>query len=153
MYYRKGTFADCEQVFHLICEMEKKELAYDRFVEIFHKQLLRDRYYCLVCVMEEKVIGILNLRFEEQLHHSATIAEIMEFSVLPNYRKQGIGKEMFVKACELAKEFGCIQIEVACNQLRTDTHRFYIREGMHNFHFKFSKSLIGNNTSENVIGK
>ena len=56
-------------------------------------------------------------------------------------------KERF--ACQIAKDFGCMQIEVACNQLRKDTHRFYLREGMHNFHFKFSKSLNGNDTEEN----
>ena len=60
---------------------------------------------------------------------------------------------MLANACQLAKDFGCTQIEVACNQLRKDTHRFYLREGMQNFHFKFSKSLVGNDTKENAIGK
>lgn len=150
--YRKGTFADCRQVFRLICEMEQRELPYDSFMKIFRKQLLSDSYACLVCSLDEKVIGVLNLRFEEQLHHSARIAEVMEFAILPDYRKKGVGKEMLTKACKLAKEFGCIQIEAACNQLRTDTHRFYAREGMHNFHFKFSKLLTGNDTAENEIG-
>ena len=93
------------------------------------------------------------LRFEEQLHHSERIAEIMEFAVDEAYRKQGIGKEMLANACQLAGDFGCTQIEVACNQCRKATHRFYLREGMHNYHFKFSKSLIGNDTAENAIGK
>lgn len=53
----------------------------------------------------------------------------------------------------MTKDAGCIQIEVACNQLRKDTHRFYLREGMHNFHYKFSLNLTGNDTAENAIGK
>ena len=77
----------------------------------------------------------------------------MEFVVDETYRKQGIGKEMFANACQLAIDFGCAQIEVACNQIRKDTHRFYLREGMHNYHFKFSKILVGNDTTENAIGK
>lgn len=77
----------------------------------------------------------------------------MEFAVDSAYRNQGIGKEMLAKACELAKNYDCVQIEAACNQLREDTHRFYLREGMHNFHFKFSKSLVGNDTVQNAIGK
>lgn len=151
--YRKGTIKDCKRVYDLICEIEQKQLPFDRFSEIYQKQISNRHFYCLICECEDNVIGVLNLRFEEQLHHSEYIAEIMEFAVDSAYRKQGIGKEMFAKACELAKDFGCTQIEAACNQLRADTHRFYLREGMHNFHFKFSKSLAGADSAQNAIGK
>lgn len=151
--YRKAELKDCERVYNLICEMECKQLPFDRFSAIYSEQISDRHYYCLICEHNHNVIGVLNLRFEEQLHHSACIAEIMEFAVDSAYRKQGIGKEMFAYACQLARDFGCRQLEVACNQLRKDTHRFYLREGMHNFHFKFSKSLCGNDTAENAIGK
>lgn len=133
--------------------MDCKQLPFDRFYSIYQEQIKNEHYYCLICEHDDNVIGVLNLRFEEQLHHSECIAEIMEFAVDEAYRKQGVGKEMFANACQLAKDFGCIQIEVACNQLRQDTHRFYLREGMHNFHFKFSKSLVGNDVAQNAIGK
>lgn len=151
--YRKATLNDCEKVYDLICDMECKRLPPDKFHSIFQEQMNNGHYYCLVCEYDKAVIGVLNLRFEEQLHHSERIAEIMEFAVDKAYRKQGIGKEMLANACQLAKDFGCIQIEVSCNQLRKDTHRFYLREGMHNYHYKFSKPLIGNDTKENAIGK
>ena len=60
---------------------------------------------------------------------------------------------MLTYASDLAKEAGCVQIEVARNQLRKNTHRFYLREGMQNFHYKFSKSLTGEDTTENVLGR
>ncbi len=151
--YRKATLNDCEKIYSLICDMECKQLPFDKFYSIYQKQLNDRHYYCLVYEYGNDAIGVLNLRFEEQLHHSERIAEIMEFAVDEAYRKQGIGKEMLANACQLAGDFGCTQIEVACNQCRKDTHRFYLREGMHNFHFKFSKSLIGNDTAENAIGK
>ncbi|MEY8336814.1 GNAT family N-acetyltransferase [Lachnospiraceae bacterium 62-35] len=151
--YRKATLDDCEKVYRLICDMEHKQLPFERFYTIFQKQIGKRHHYFLVCEHDNNVIGVLHLRFEEQLHHSECIAEIMEFAVDATYRKQGIGKEMFIKACQIAKDFACTQIEVACNQLRENTHRFYLREGMHNFHFKFSKSLVGDDTAENAIGK
>lgn len=150
---RKGGLKDCKEIYDLICEMESRQLPFDRFAEIYQAQLCDRHYDCLVYELDKKIIGVLNLRFEEQLHHAERIAEIMEFAVLSSCRKKGIGKELFMNACQLAKESGCSQIEVACNQLRTDAHRFYIREGMHNFHFKFSKSLMGNDGSENSIGR
>lgn len=151
--YRKATRNDCKPIYDLLCEMECKQLPFERFLEIFREQLSNNRYYCLVCEQDNTVIGVLNIRFEEQLHHCEWIAEIMEFTVASAYRQRGIGKEMFQRACQLAKDFGCTQIEVACNQLRSDAHRFYIREGMHNFHFKFSTAWNKNDTDQNAIGK
>ena len=151
--YRKATACDCENIYDLICDMEHKELPFKRFQKIFCDQLADEHYYCLVYEQEDSIIAVLNLRFEEQLHHSDNIAEIMEFAVRGSNRNRGIGKDMLAEACRISKEHGCIQIEVSCNQLREDTHRFYLREGMHNFHFKFSRLLDGNDTSVNALGK
>lgn len=151
--YRRGTIKDCEAVYRLICEMECKQLLFDKFCKIYRNQLKDKQYHCLVCEVDDKVIGVLNLRLEEQLHHTECIAEIMELSIDARYQNQGIGKEIFAKACQIAKEADCTQIEVACNQLRTDTHRFYLREDMHNFHYKFSRALVGENVPENRIGR
>ena len=34
------------------------------------------RYYCLICEQEGRVIGVLNLRFENQLHGSSTVESL-----------------------------------------------------------------------------
>lgn len=151
--FRKAMMPDCESIYHLICDMESGLLPYHSFKQIYSAQLSNIQYYCLVFEQEKRVIGVLNLRFEEQLHHAGSIAEIMEFAVESNFRNMGIGKRMLEEACRIAKERGCLQIEVACNQLREDTHRFYFREGMHNFHYKFSKSLTGIDNTKNAIGR
>lgn len=139
---RRAGINDCKEVYDLICELENEEFPYSKFLNIFCAQLSDKNYYCLVCEKEQKIVGALNLRFEAQLHHTDYIAEIMEFVVSPLCRNMGIGKEMFEKASQIAREFGCVQIEVACNKLRKDAHRFYLREGMQNCHFKFSKQLL-----------
>ena len=139
--FRKATPDDCEKVYELICDMENTVLPYDDFAEILRKQLNDEKYYCLLYDMDEKVIGILNLRFEDQLHHADRIAEILELAVDKDYRNNGIGKSLLSQACRIAKQNGCVQIEVDCNQIRHDTHRFYSREGMQNSHYKFTKVL------------
>ena len=151
--YRQATLDDCSAVYELICDMEQKALPFDRFREIYCGQLRSGSYYCLVREQDRQVIAALNLRFEEQLHHADRIAEIMEFAVRSGFKSRGIGKDVLEQACRVAREHGCSQIEVACNQLRKDTHRFYLREGMHNFHFKFSKRLSGPDAAENRIGR
>lgn len=151
--FRKATTADCRAVYDLICDLECKQLPYDRFSEIFYEQVADSRFYCLLWEADNKVSGVLNLRFEGQLHHASRIAEVLEFSIDPSSRGQGIGKQMFAEACNIAQTFHCSQIELATNQLRKDAHRFYTREGMHNFHYKFSKSFTETDVSVNIIGR
>ena len=150
---RNSTGSDCKAVYDLICGMEQKQLPYHAFEAIYLRQLARADFCCLVAEEDGAVIAMLNLRFEEQLHHCETIAEIMEFAVAENCRNKGLGAQMMAAACETALQAGCSQMEVACNQLRTDTHRFYLREGMHNFHFRFSKRLSGEDSAENAFGR
>ena len=138
---RRSTMQDLEDVYQLTCELENDELPYAAFVRIYKNQILDDRYACLVCVTDDRIVGFLNMRFEEQLHHTARIAEILEFSVRTSERSRGIGKDLFTAACALAKEHGCEQIEAASNQKRTDAHRFYMREGMQNSHYKLTRKL------------
>ncbi|MBR4934395.1 MAG: GNAT family N-acetyltransferase [Anaerotignum sp.] len=151
--YRKSEEKDCKAIYDLICDMENKQLPYDIFEEIYRNQLARKDMYCIIREENGKVQAMLNLRFEEQLHHCEKIAEIMEFVVDAGSRDIGVGKEVLEEACRVAREYGCSQIEVACNQLRKDTHRFYEREGMHNFHYKFSRRLMGEDSNDNVLGR
>lgn len=81
--YRKATMQDCESIYALLCDMEQTQLPFQRFSTIYARQLENQSYYALVRVEGEKVLGIINLRFEEQLHHAGRIAEILEFAVDP----------------------------------------------------------------------
>ena len=149
MIYHEAALMDCEKVYSLICELEGRELPFEKFREIYCEQLNNKRYYCLLAEEDNDAVAVLNIRFEEQLHHSECVAEIMEFAVNSAYRNQGIGKQMFKKATRIAESYGCVQMEAACNQLRADAHRFYLREGMNNSHYKFSKKLTGDNCTGN----
>lgn len=151
--YRKSEEKDGKAIYDLICDMENKQLPYDVFEEMYRNQLERKDMYCIIREEKGKVQAMLNLRFEEQLHHCEKIAEIMEFVVDAGCREIGVGKEVLAEACRVAAEYGCSQIEVACNQLRKDTHRFYEREGMHNFHYKFSRRLMGEDSIDNKLGR
>ena len=143
MLYRKADLRDCKKVYALICELEGRELPYAEFREIYCEQMDSERHYCLIAEENDEILAVLNLRFERQLHHSEWIAEIMEFAVHSACRSRGIGKKMLEKAAQIAEAQGCAQVEAACNRLRTDAHRFYLREGMQKSHYKFSKRLSG----------
>lgn len=141
MTVRMAKLTDTKDIYDLICDMENTELDYEKFRQIFKKYLEDDRLFCFVAEYDGTVIGCLNLRIEYQLHHTAKIAEILELAVKDKYRSKGVGKELFEKASEIAKDNECLQIEVCCNQLRTRAHNFYEKQGMSKFHYKFTMNL------------
>ena len=151
--YRFATHEDCHQVYGLICELEGKQLPFERFCRIWEKQMNNSDYISLVCEESGILLGVLNLRFEDQLHHTALITEIMELSVKAELRSKGIGKALLQWAYQIAKEKGSLRIEASCNQLRVHAHQFYLREGMKNFHFKFTHNLLNNDPEENTLGQ
>lgn len=78
---------------------------------------------------------------EDQLHHCARIAEIMELAVEEGCRGRGIGTVLFDRACALSAQAGCVQIELSCSCARHDAHRFYARKGMCLSHRRYIKTL------------
>jgi PhnO protein len=152
MAIRMAKSSDIKVIYDLVCDMENTKLDYEKFQQVFKEYLVDDRYFCLVAEHSGTVIGCLNLRIEYQLHHTAKIAEILELAVIDKYRSKGVGKELFEKASEIAKDSECLQIEVCCNQLRIRAHNFYERQGMYKFHYKFSLNLNKEEIKENRLG-
>lgn len=151
--FRSAASEDCSFVYDMICDMEAKALPYPAFKAIFLEQINNANHDFILGELGSAVVAVIHLRYENQLHHAGRIAEIMEFAVMNGYRCKGIGKEMLTHAEQCAKDHRCLQIEVACNQLRKNTHRFYLREGMKNYHFKFSKGLSALDSDKNILGR
>lgn len=150
---RRAVFEDWTAAYALICDMEQSTLDEAAFRAVFKEQQESPAYCPLVYeTAGDGVIGFLNLRMESQLHHCGRIAEVMELAVAAGRRSMGVGAELFREACRVAKESGCTQIEVCCNQLRLDAHRFYEREGMKKYHFKLTMNLTGETAAENRLG-
>lgn len=136
---RTATDKDTKAVYEIINELEDGSLDYEVFSGVFLQQLQNYLYVCIVYEDGGEIKGVLNLRLERQLHHTGKIAEIMEFAVRKDSRDRGIGKLLLAFAETTARNQGCEQIEVACSQARGEAHRFYLREGLINTHFRFVK--------------
>jgi (aminoalkyl)phosphonate N-acetyltransferase len=139
--FRKATKEDVKDIYRLMCILEETTFDEVELSKIFYIQNQDNQYYALVYEQDNAVKGILNMRFEFQLHHCAKIAEILEFVIDEDCRNKGIGKQMLEQAISIAKEQGCDQIELDSNQKRKNAHRFYEREGFTNTHYKFVKSI------------
>lgn len=150
---REAVREDMEEVYRLICELEQTQVDREGFTQVYLQQMGDARYTIFLYIEESKVLGMLNLRIEGQLHHAGAVAEIIELSVYDGYRSKGIGRQLFEAACVKAREWDCVQMEVTSNQLRIRAHQFYERQGMKNFHYKLSMRLDGTTAAVNEIGR
>jgi PhnO protein len=75
------------------------------------------------------------------LHHAALIGEIQEMIVAEKFRSTGVGKLLIAELITMAKSEGIHQLEVTSNKKRENAHRFYLREGFAQSHFKFTRTI------------
>lgn len=116
---RFGCAKDAAAVYWLICALEDAAFPRARFDQLYLAQCADERIFSLVWEEDGEVTGFANVRMEDQLHHCARIAEIMELAVEEGCRGRGIGTALFDRACVLSAQAGCVQIELS--------HRRYIK--------------------------
>ncbi|MBR0419623.1 MAG: GNAT family N-acetyltransferase [Erysipelotrichaceae bacterium] len=90
---------------------------------------------------DDEIKGMINMRLEHQLHHGGIVAEIMELFVKEKYRLNGIGKKLLAEAIKIARDEGCLRIELSSSNWRTDSHRFYEDNGFSASHVNLTLDL------------
>ncbi|HEY4108273.1 GNAT family N-acetyltransferase [Puia sp.] len=75
------------------------------------------------------ILALLSLHFIPQIALKGDFARISYFAVDEQARSRGIGRELEAEATRLARERGCVLLEVHCHTRRTRAHEFYYRQG------------------------
>lgn len=139
---RKANRKDLPDVYRLICILEEgKEPEFRAFQSIYEKMLSNEHYALLIASQDDHILGFLDLRFEEQLHHGGAVAEILELVVDPAIRSMGIGKTLLEATRQEARDHSCQLIECSSDAKRKRAHAFYERNGMICDHLKFAQKF------------
>ncbi len=128
------------QIYSLICELEEAPLDRTKLEAVYLRNLTDPGIHYLVALENGEAAGFASVHIQHLLHHGGKIAELQEIVVAESRRGQGIGSLLFSEA-EKPPEPRDAQLEVCCNRKRTDSHRFYERQGMVASHFKFTEAL------------
>lgn len=121
---RKAVPEDMDIVYKLISELEECEFPESEFKQIYD-EILNSRQHCVFLYEKNsKVMGLLHLRLENQLHHCGRTAEIIELIIEESHRSEGIGRSLINAAFKYAVKQNCKIIEVTSNRKRTAAHRF-----------------------------
>ena len=131
------------QIYSLICELEEAPLDRTKLEAVYLQNLADPNIHYLIALENGGAAGFASVHVQCLLHHGGKIAELQEIVVAESRRGQGIGSLLFSEAEKTARAAGCLQLEGCCNRKRTDSHRFYERQGMVASHFKFTEALDG----------
>ncbi|MFC2859868.1 aminoalkylphosphonate N-acetyltransferase [Citrobacter farmeri] len=138
---RRATAQDTEAVYALVCELKQASFDYPAFRAGFTANLQDARLRYQLALLDGQAVGLIGLHLQYHLHHANWIGEIQELVVMPQARGLKIGSQLLAWAEQEAREAGAEMTELSTSLKRHDAHRFYLREGYEQSHFRFTKAL------------
>lgn len=138
---RPATADDTPIVYALICELKQAEFDRQAFETGFLANLQDSNMHYQLALLDGAAIGMIGLHMQFHLHHARWIGEIQELVVMPQARGLRVGSTLLAWAEETARAAGAELTELSTSVKRVDAHRFYLREGYAQSHFRFTKPL------------
>lgn len=138
---RRATAQDTEVVYALVCELKQASFDYPAFRAGFTANLQDARLRYQLALLDGQAVGLIGLHLQYHLHHANWIGEIQELVVMPQARGLKIGSQLLAWAEQEAREAGAEMTELSTSVKRHNAHRFYLREGYEQSHFRFTKAL------------
>ncbi|MEG5900979.1 aminoalkylphosphonate N-acetyltransferase [Enterobacter bugandensis] len=138
---RPATADDAQIVYALICELKQAEFDHQAFHAGYLANLQDHNMRYQLAELDGQVVGMIGLHMQFHLHHARWIGEIQELVVMPQARGLKIGSKLLAWAEDIARQAGAELTELSTSVKRTDAHRFYVREGYTQSHFRFTKPL------------
>ncbi|MCU6681742.1 aminoalkylphosphonate N-acetyltransferase [Leclercia sp. H6W5] len=138
---RPATAEDVDAVYGLICELKQAELDRSAFHAGFAANLLDHNMRYQLAEQNGYIVGMIGLHMQFHLHHANWIGEIQELVVMPQARGLKVGSQLLAWAEAFARQAGAEMTELSTSVKRLDAHRFYLREGYTQSHFRFTKPL------------
>ncbi|HCC5835820.1 aminoalkylphosphonate N-acetyltransferase [Citrobacter farmeri] len=138
---RRATAQDTEAVYALVCELKQASFDYPAFRAGFTANLQDARLRYQLALLDGQAVGLIGLHLQYHLHHANWIGEIQELVVMPQARGLKIGSQLLAWAEQEAREAGAEMTELSTSVKRHNAHRFYLREGYEQSHFRFTKAL------------
>ncbi|MCL5280285.1 MAG: GNAT family N-acetyltransferase [Planctomycetes bacterium] len=109
--------------------------------DIFTKGLaLNQRAYLCAC-HDGRIIGFCTLVVRDCLWLQGDVGYLCDLVVDQEHRGSGIGTALVEKAAEIARQRGCLRVELDSGFHRTAAHQFYENRGFEKRAFLFSRVL------------
>ena len=138
MEIRAAKKGDAEEVYSLADQLNPvDEVDHDAFMEAFPAALKDDHDCCLVCLVDDQVMGYLCGYRHPALYATGPVAYLDEMVVAEELRHSGVGTRLVEAFEEWAREQGCKLVGLAT----TGAGSFYEALGYQSEGSYYRKSL------------
>lgn len=104
----------------------------DLFKKYLKEHTEKSRYVILAC-FDGKIVGYVTLKYVSNYENFAknNVPEIVDFNVIPRFRKLGIGRKLLRRAENIAKKSGHTQIGIGVGLYEDygQAQRLYVKTG------------------------
>ena len=148
---RPATQYDTDAVYALICELKQAEFDHHAFRVGFNANLRDPNMRYHLALLDGEVVGMIGLHLQFHLHHVNWIGERIQRlhadgvkyrDMVILLRSPGSWADTLVEILGAdGVPAGAEMTELSTNVKRHDAHRFYLREGYEQSHFRFTKAL------------
>jgi len=139
---REAREGDLEGMVELVLRLKRLNSEFDPLLKVRDDASLRIREYLihaleddkkhLILVAEDggKIVGILKADIRERLFYEPVMeGSIIDFYIMPEYRRRRLGEEMLNRAAQLLKERGAQLITAEFPSLNQIAVSFYTKRG------------------------
>lgn len=151
---RKAKITDFKRIHKLVVQVHKLHLKERNDIykdvdpmnfEEFKTELSNSNNICLIAELENQVVGICFSRIKETLNNkimkNRKIIHIESFCIDKDYQKRGIGRKLYNKMIQLAKEKNINNIETMVWGFNKNAIKFYKNLGMNIKNLRFEQKI------------
>ncbi|KPL19643.1 MAG: hypothetical protein AMJ92_02175 [candidate division Zixibacteria bacterium SM23_81] len=110
-----------------------KELGYARTLAFARRKITvlsrSDSDTVLVAEVQGRVVGLAHLHLAELFHEKGLLGRVMAIVVNKEARQAGVGTKLMSSVEKLARDAGCVKMEVTSGIQRDWAHAFYRKLG------------------------
>jgi (aminoalkyl)phosphonate N-acetyltransferase len=121
---KRARLQDFNTVFTFISALEKETFD-KRVLRTLYVKNIQNKENVYLIAWQNVPVGYVSCHIQSLLHHGGNVAEIQEMYVIPEARRQGIGKQLLEQLKIILRKRKVHRIEVTSQVHRTQAHRFY----------------------------
>jgi PhnO protein len=110
--------------------------------EVFYRLLNNPNTRMILAEDDEQIVALIDVNYRESLFYQGWVMIIEDLIVDENYRLKGIGTQLVRLAENIARQQGCLNIELNSDLYRKETHRFWEAIGYERNAYQFRKTLL-----------
>jgi (aminoalkyl)phosphonate N-acetyltransferase len=138
---RPATPSDFDAIYTFVCGLEDEVFDKEEMKRCFDHCLKQENHHYLIAFNGANPVGYISCHGQLLMHHCGLVYEIQELYVVPEQRRNGLGKLLVAALVQTVSGTDYRLMEVTSNEKRVAAHQFYLNNGFEKTSFKFKRCI------------